>query len=70
MKGRFERSAKDLSSAEEEELQLLLLENADLFSKGSDDFGQTDMVCHKLTHGFTTYTITPSAIVPGPGTRC
>ena len=43
MKGLFERSAKDLSVAEQEKLWLLILENVDLFSKGSDDLRQTGM---------------------------
>ena len=35
IKDLYERSAKNLSAAEQKELRLLLIENADLFSKGS-----------------------------------
>ena len=51
IKDLYERSAKNLSAAEQRELRLLLLENANLFSKGSDDLGRTDMVHHQINTG-------------------
>ena len=51
VKDLFERSARNLSIAQQEDLRLLLLENADLFSKSSDDLGHTDMVRHKIDTG-------------------
>ena len=51
VKDLYERSASNLSTAQKEELQLLLLENADLFSKSTDDLGQTGMVQHKIDTG-------------------
>ena len=51
IKDLYKRSAKNLSAAEQRELRLLLLENADLFSKGSDDLGRTDMVHHQINTG-------------------
>ena len=51
VKDLYERSTSNLSTAQKEELQLLLLENADLFSKSTDDFGQTGMVQHKIDTG-------------------
>ena len=51
VKDLYERSAKNLSISQREELRLLLLENADLFSKSSDDLGHTDMVRHKIDIG-------------------
>ena len=51
IKDLYKRSAKNLSAAEQRELRLLLLENSDLFSKGSDDLGRTDMVHHQINTG-------------------
>ena len=47
----YERSAKNLSRTQQEELRFLLLENADLFSKSSADLGHTDRVRHKIDTG-------------------
>ena len=40
-----------LSRSQQEELRLLLLENADLFSKSPDDLEHTDMIQHKIDTG-------------------
>ena len=47
----YTRSTKELQSTQSEEIHNLLLQYADVFSRGPDDLGQTSLVKHTINTG-------------------